>query len=61
LSFGANGRGEHKNLAFWLDAEDFGNHLPGNQEFRKSQARKLVTKYIADGAVMKVNTVMQHT
>jgi hypothetical protein len=44
-------------VAFWLDAEDFSKHLPGNDAFRKSQARKLVNKYIADDAVMKVKTV----
>lgn len=54
-------RGAYKHLAFWLDAEDFGKHLPGNDAFRKSQARKLVTKYIADDAVMKVNTFTQIT
>jgi hypothetical protein len=47
-------RDAYKYLAFWLDAEDFCKHLPGNRNFRKSQARKLVTKYIANGAVMKV-------
>lgn len=50
----ANGRGAYKYLAFWLDAEDFCKRLPGNRGFRKSQARRLFTKYIAEGAVMKV-------
>jgi hypothetical protein len=56
VSVDANGRGEYKYLAFWLDAEDFCKQLPGNPGFRKSQARRLLTKYIADGAVMKVRT-----
>lgn len=44
----------YKHLAFWLDAEDFSKHLPGHHAFRKSQARKLISKYIADDAHMKV-------
>jgi hypothetical protein len=44
----------YKHLAFWLDAEDFSKHLPGHHAFRNSQARKLISKYIADDAHMKV-------
>lgn len=46
--------GAYKHLAFWLDAEDYCKHLPGHHAFRRSHARKLVAKYIADDAIMKV-------
>lgn len=47
----------YRHLAFYLDAEEFRKHLPGHHSFRKSQAKKLFNKYLADDAVMKVSTV----
>jgi hypothetical protein len=48
----------YRYLAFYLDAEEFRKHLPGHHSFRKSQAKKLFNKYLADDAVMRVSTVI---
>lgn len=41
-------------LLFWIEANDFRLNVPG-QAFMALQARKIVKKYIGDGAKMKAS------